>query len=151
MLRNDWGVKAATWSVTSFYELRRDGLAADEHNFLHPEEAPREAYLTSVLKNTNGPIVATSDFEKQVQDAIRPWVPNDYYVLGANGFGFSDMRAAARREFKIDSASVVVRALQALADRGEIDRSVVKQAIDKYDLFNANAGTSGISDPNEVA
>lgn len=95
--------------------------------------------------------MATSDFEKQVQDAIRPWVPNDYYVLGANGFGFSDMRAAARREFKIDSASVVVRALQALADRGEIDRSVVKQAIDKYDLFNANAGTSGISDPNEVA
>ncbi|QJC21647.1 pyruvate dehydrogenase (acetyl-transferring), homodimeric type [Arcanobacterium buesumense] len=151
MLRNDWGVKATTWSVTSFYELRKDGLAADEHNFLHPDEEPREAYLTSVLKHTNGPVIATSDFEKQVQDAIRPWVPTDYYVLGANGFGFSDMRAAARREFKIDSASVVVRALQALADRGEIDRSVVKQAIDKYDLFNPNAGTSGVSDPNEVA
>ncbi|WP_216387791.1 pyruvate dehydrogenase (acetyl-transferring), homodimeric type [Arcanobacterium phocae] len=151
MLRNDWGVKATTWSVTSFYELRKDGLAVDEHNFLHPEETPREAYLTSVLKNTNGPIIATSDFEKQVQDSIRPWVPNDYYVLGANGFGFSDMRAAARRDFKIDSASVVVRALQALADRGEIDRAVIKQAIDKYDLFNPNAGTSGISDPHEVA
>ncbi|WP_216386763.1 pyruvate dehydrogenase (acetyl-transferring), homodimeric type [Arcanobacterium phocae] len=151
MLRNDWGVKATTWSVTSFYELRKDGLAVDEHNFLHPEEAPREAYLTSVLKNTNGPVIATSDFEKQVQDSIRPWVPNDYYVLGANGFGFSDMRAAARRDFKIDSASVVVRALQALADRGEIDRAVIKQAIDKYDLFNPNAGTSGISDPHEVA
>ncbi|WP_216402986.1 pyruvate dehydrogenase (acetyl-transferring), homodimeric type [Arcanobacterium phocae] len=151
MLRDDWGVKATTWSVTSFYELRKDGLAVDEHNFLHPEEAPREAYLTSVLKNTNGPVIATSDFEKQVQDSIRPWVPNDYYVLGANGFGFSDMRAAARRDFKIDSASVVVRALQALADRGEIDRSVIKQAIDKYDLFNPNAGTSGISDPHEVA
>ncbi|QRV02819.1 pyruvate dehydrogenase (acetyl-transferring), homodimeric type [Arcanobacterium phocisimile] len=151
MLRNDWGVKATTWSVTSFYELRKDGLAVDEHNYLHPEEAPREAYLTSVLKNTNGPVIATSDFEKQVQDSIRPWVPTDYYVLGANGYGLSDMRAAARREFKIDSASVVVRALQALADRGEIDRSVVKQAIDKYDLFNPNAGTSGMSDPNEVA
>ncbi|MGB4634940.1 MAG: pyruvate dehydrogenase (acetyl-transferring), homodimeric type [Arcanobacterium sp.] len=146
MLRNDWGVKAATWSVTSFYELRRDGLEVDEHNFLHPDQPQREAYVTQVLKNTNGPVIATSDFEKQVQDAIRPWVPTDYYVLGAQGFGISDTRPAARRHYKIDSASVVVRALQALADRGWIDRSVIKQAIDKYDLFNPNAGTSGVAD-----
>ncbi len=151
ILRKDWGVRAGVWSVTSWYELRKDGLAADEHNFLHPEEEPREAYLTAKLKNEDGPIIATSDFEKQVQDAIRPWVPSDYYVLGANGFGFSDTRSAARRTFKIDAQSMVVRALQALADRGEIDRKVIKEAIDKYDLFNANAGSSGFSDPNEVA
>lgn len=151
MLRNDWGVKAATWSVTSFYELRKEALEADEHNFLHPEEEPRTPYITTVMENTNGPVIATSDFEKQVQDAIRQWVPNDYYSLGAQGFGIADTRAAGRRHFFIDAASVVVRALQALADRGEIDRSKVKEAIDKYDLFNANAGTSGISDPNEVS
>ena len=150
LLRNDWGVRAGVWSVTSWYELRRDGLAVDEHNYLHPEEAPKEAYLTAKLKNEAGPFIATSDWEKQVQDAIRPWVPGDYYVLGANGFGYSDTRPAARRDFKIDAASMVVRALQALADRGEIDRSVVKQAIDKYDLFNPLAGTSGASDPNEL-
>ena len=139
MLRRDWGVAAGVWSVTSWYELRRDGLAADEHNFLHPEEEPREAYLTGKLRNAEGPFIASSDWEKQVPDAIRPWIPGDYYVLGANGFGFSDTRAAARRTFKIDAASIAVRALQALADRSQIDRSAVKQAIDKYDLFNPNA------------
>lgn len=151
MLRNDWGVAASVYSVTSWYELRRDGLEADEHNFLYPSEEPREAYVTAKLKNEHGPFIATSDYEKQVQDSIRPWVPGDYYVLGANGFGFSDTRPAARRQFHIDSASMVVRALQALADRGELDRSVIQQAIDKYDLHNPNAGTSGVSDPNEVA
>ncbi|XCB30263.1 pyruvate dehydrogenase (acetyl-transferring), homodimeric type [Arcanobacterium hippocoleae] len=151
MLRNDWGVAAGVWSVTSWYELRKDGREADQHNFLHPEETPREAYLTAKLKGEEGPFIATSDWEAQVHDAIRPWVPGDYYVLGANGFGLSDTRAAARRHFKIDAASMVVRALQALADQGKLDRAVVKQAIDKYDLFNPNAGQSGVSDPNEVA
>ncbi|MDO5025612.1 MAG: pyruvate dehydrogenase (acetyl-transferring), homodimeric type [Trueperella sp.] len=151
MLRNDWGVRAGVWSVTSWYELRRDGREADEHNFLYPEEEPRTAYVTEKLRDEAGPFIATSDFEKQVQDSIRPWVPGDYYVLGADGFGFADTRAAARRKFKIDSASMVVRALQALADRGEIDRAKVVEAIQKYDLHNPKAGTSGVTDPNEVA
>lgn len=143
MLKNDWGVDANVFSVTSWYELRRDGLEADEHNFLHPEEAPREAYLHAKLKGESGPFIATSDFDKQTQDSIRPWMPSDYYVLGADGFGISDMRRAARRHFFIDSASMVVRALQALADRGEIDRSKIGEAIAKYDLFNPQKGTSG--------
>ncbi len=151
LLRDDWGVDAGVWSVTSWHELRKDGLAVDEFNYLHPEETPRKAWLTARLENEEGPFIASSDWEKQVPDAIRPWMPGDYYVLGANGFGFSDTRAAARRHFKIDAASIVVRTLQALADQGKIDRSLIKQAIDKYDLFNPNAGTSGLSDPNEVA
>ena len=143
LLLADWGVSADVWSVTSWTELRRDGLAADEHNFLHPEQEPRTAYLTEKLKDAQGPFIATSDYMHAVQDQIRQWVPGAYYTLGADGFGFADTRAAARRFFKIDGPSMVVRALQALADQGRIDRSVVGQAISKYDLYNVNAGTSG--------
>ena len=139
MLAEDWGVQAAVWSVTSWHELRKDALQADEHNFLHPEDERRVPYVTAKLQGAEGPFVATSDFEHQVQDAIAKWVPGDYYTLGADGFGFSDTRPAARRFLKIDAASMAVRALQGLADQGKIDRSIVKQAIDKYDLFNPNA------------
>ena len=139
MLAEDWGVQAAVWSVTSWYELRKDALQADEHNFLHPEDERRVPYVTAKLQGAEGPFVATSDFEHQVQDAIARWVPGDYYTLGADDFGFSDTRPAARRFLKIDAASMAVRALQGLADQGKIDRSIVKQAIDKYDLFNPNA------------
>ncbi|MFH5823365.1 pyruvate dehydrogenase (acetyl-transferring), homodimeric type [Georgenia sp. AZ-5] len=143
LLAGDWGVRAGVWSVTSWYELRRDGVEVDQHNFLHPEAERREAYVTTKLRDAGGPYVATSDFEHQVQDSIRPWVPGEYYTLGADGFGFSDTRPAARRYLHIDAHSMAVRALQALADRGEIDRDVVRQAIERYDLFNVHAGESG--------
>ena len=143
LLRDDWGVAADVWSVTSWTELRRDGLAADEHNFLHPEEEPKTAYITEKLAGAPGPVIAVSDFMHAVQDQIRPWVQHDFYTLGADGFGFSDTRAAARRFFKIDGPSIVVRALQALAQQGAVDRSLVAQAIEKYRLFDVTAGTSG--------
>ncbi|KNY06855.1 pyruvate dehydrogenase (acetyl-transferring), homodimeric type [Microbacterium sp. GCS4] len=143
LLKNDWNVAADVWSVTSWTELRRDGLAADEHNFLHPEEEPRTAYLTQKLQGAEGPVVAVSDFMHAVQDQIRPWVPNRYATLGADDFGFSDTRAAARRYFKIDGPSLVVRTLQALAEEGTVDRSLAAQAIEKYRLHDVNAGTSG--------
>ena len=143
LLRDDWGVSADVWSVTSWGELRNDGLAVDEHNFLHPEEEPRTAYLTQKLQGAEGPVIAVSDFMNAVQDQIRPWVPNRYYTLGADGFGFSDTRAAARRFFHIDGPSMAVRTLQALADDGRIERSIVAQAIQKYALHDVNAGTSG--------
>ena len=136
MLAEDWGVDAAVWSVTSWNELRRDGQEADEHNFLHPEEEPRIAYLTRALAGSEGPFVATSDYDALVQDQIRQWVPGYYYTLGADGFGVSDTRRAARRYFHIDAESMVVRTLQALADQGAVERDLVKQAIDRYDLFN---------------
>lgn len=143
LLAKDWGVVADVWSVTSWNELRRDGLAADERNFLHPEEEPKLSYLTQKLQSADGPFIATSDYMHAVQDQIRQWVPGDFYTLGADGFGFADTRAAARRFFKIDGPSMVVRALQGLADQGKLDRSVIAQAISKYDLHNVNAGTSG--------
>ncbi|WP_054953461.1 pyruvate dehydrogenase (acetyl-transferring), homodimeric type [Flaviflexus massiliensis] len=143
ILESDWGVKAHVYSVTSWYELRKDGLEVDEHNFLYPNEERRTAYLTEKLQHDADVFVATSDFEHQVQDSIRRWVPGTYSTLGADGFGYSDTRAAARRQFKIDAHSMVVRALATLADLGRIDRGVVQQAIDKYDLFNVMAGESG--------
>jgi pyruvate dehydrogenase E1 component len=143
LLANDWGVRADVWSVTSWNELRRDGLAADEHNFLHPDAEQRTAYLTQKLADAQGPFVATSDYNHLVPDQVRPWIPGDYATLGADGFGFSDTRAAARRFFKIDGPSVVVKVLQQLARRGEVDRSLPAQAIERYQIHDVRAGTSG--------
>ncbi len=143
LLQKDWGVSADVWSVTSWTELRRDGLAADEHNFLHPTEEPKTAYVTEKLRDSEGPIVAVSDFMHAVQDQIRQWIPRRYATLGADGFGFSDTRAAARRQFKIDGPSIVVRTLQTLAEDGVVDRGLSAQAIEKYRLHDVNAGTSG--------
>lgn len=131
------------WSVTSWNELRRDGLRVDEHNFLHPGEERREAYLTTKLRDAGGPFVATSDYDKLVADQVRRWVPGDYAVLGADGFGFSDTRPAARRHFKIDGPSTAVRVLASLAERGEIAADAPAQAIERYRLYDVNAGTSG--------
>ena len=136
LLARDWGVDAAVWSVTSWDELRRDGLEADEHNYLHPSEPRRTPYVSAKLAGREGPFVASSDFDRMLPDLIRQWVPGDYHVLGADGFGFSDTRRAARRWFHIDAESMVVRTLAALADSGQIDPSLVEQAIAKYDLFN---------------
>jgi len=143
LLANDWGVSADIWSVTSWSELRRDGIAAEEHNFLHPGEAPRTAYVTEKLRGAEGPFIAVSDFMHAVPDQIRPFVPGDFATLGADGFGFSDTRPAARRFFHIDGPSIVVRTLQQLARRGQVDPSVVARAIEHYRLHDVTAGTTG--------
>ncbi|GHD39533.1 pyruvate dehydrogenase (acetyl-transferring), homodimeric type [Mycetocola manganoxydans] len=143
LLEKDWGVSADVWSVTSWTELRRDGIIAEEHNFLNPDAEKKVPYVTSKLQGADGPFVAVSDFMHAVPDSIRQFVPGDFASLGADDFGFSDTRAAARRYFKIDGPSMVVRTLELLADRGEIDRSVPAQAIEKYKLNDVNAGTTG--------
>ena len=145
LLANDWGVAADVWSVTSWGELRRDGVAAERHNFLHPEAEPQVPYLTKKLTDAGaqGPVLAVSDWSTDVPDLIRAFVPGDYTVLGADGFGFSDTRAAARRFFGIDRESLVVRTLQRLAAQGSIDPSLPRQAAEKYRLLDVNAGTTG--------
>jgi len=143
LLQDDWGVSADIWSVTSWTELRRDGLARDERQFLYPNEQVAPAYLTSKLQGSDGPFLAVSDYMHAVQDQIRPWVPGDFATLGADGFGFSDTRAAARRFFKIDGPSIAVRVLEQLVARGEMDPSVPQMAIDRYQLHEVTAGTSG--------
>ena len=143
LLKDDWGVVADVWSVTSWTELRREALDIDEKKFLHPDEDAGVPWITQKLQDRPGPVIATSDYMRQVQDQIAQWVPGDFASLGADGFGFSDTRAAARRFFHIDGPSMVVRTLQMLAQQGQIDASVPRQAAEKYDLLNVSAGASG--------
>jgi len=143
LLQNDWGVSADVWSVTSWTELRRDGLRRDQEEFLKPGQYVAPAYLTSKLSGSEGPFLGVSDYMHAVQDQIRQWVPGDYATLGADGFGFSDTRAAARRFFKIDGPSIVVRVLEQLVAQGKMDPSAPAAAIEKYRLHDVNAGTSG--------
>ncbi len=143
LLRDDWGVAADVWSVTSWSELRRDGLRCDEQAFVQPGSERQVPYVTQRLANAPGPVVAVSDYMRQVQDQIRPWIPSDYASLGTDGFGFSDTRPAARRFFLVDGPSVATRLLLQLAERGEIDPSLPGQAIEKYRLHDVAAGTTG--------
>ncbi|MDN6529612.1 MAG: pyruvate dehydrogenase (acetyl-transferring), homodimeric type, partial [Brevibacterium sp.] len=143
LLAQDWGVDAVVWSVTSWAELRRDALKCEAEKLENFEAEPRTPYVRERLGSQAGPIVATSDFDSTQPDLIRPFLSQDFATLGADGFGFSDTRAAARRHFKIDAHSMVVRTLQLLADRGEIARSVPVEAAKKYRLNEVNAGTSG--------
>jgi pyruvate dehydrogenase E1 component len=143
LLAEDWGVSADVWSVPSWTELRRDAIAADEHNFLHPDEEPRVPYVTQKLQGAEGPFVASTDYENLLPGMISDWVPGDYGILGADGWGFSDTRAAARRFLHIDAHSIVVKTLEMLVKQGKLDRSVLSQAIEKYRLLDVNAGESG--------
>ncbi|MGI8948704.1 MAG: pyruvate dehydrogenase (acetyl-transferring), homodimeric type [Ornithinimicrobium sp.] len=143
LLERDWGVSADVWSVTSWVELRRDGLAAQEHSFLHPDEPARTAYVADKLRDARGPVVASTDFASDVPDMIRQLVPHAFATLGADDHGFSDTRAAARRWFHIDVHSMVVRALQMLADEGSIDPGCARKAAEQYRLLDVNAGTTG--------
>lgn len=139
----EYGVSADVWSVTSWGELRRDGLSSNEHAFLNPNQEPRTAYVSKRLGETEGPKLGVSDFMHAVPDMIRPWVPGDYATLGAEGYGFSDTRAAARRHFKIDGPSIAVRVIEQLIAQGKLDSNHAQQAIDKFDLMDVRAGTSG--------
>ncbi len=143
LLAQDWGVAADIWSVTSWTELRRDGVAVDAHNFLNPNAERRVPYVTQKLAGAEGPFVAVSDYMHAVPDQIRQFVPGDFATLGADDFGFSDTRAAARRFFKIDGPSIVVRTLQSLGRLGAVDPALAGQAIEKYRLLDVTAGTTG--------
>ena len=142
LLQDDFGISSDVWSVTSWNELRRDGLETDRHNLLNPHDQ-RTAYVTRKLKAFDGPVIAVSDFMRAVQDQIAPWVPQDFYSLGTDGFGMSDTRGALRRHFKVDAESIVVATLAQLAKNGEIKAKVVQEAIDKYQIEDVTAADAG--------
>jgi pyruvate dehydrogenase E1 component len=142
LLQKDWGVSADVWSVTSWNELRRDGLTVDRHNMLHPS-SKRSAYITDRLKGASGPVVAVSDYMRSVQDQIAPWVEQEFVSLGTDGFGLSDTRGALRRHFKVDAESIVVTTLAQLAKSGEVKESVVQEALTKYRLDDISAADPG--------
>src|SRR3990170_2898693 len=135
LLEKDWGVAADVWSATSFTELRREGLAADRWNLLHPEDKPRVPYVAQALaKRPAGPVVAASDYIKTFADQIRPFVPREraYRVLGTDGFGRSDSRAKLRHFFEVNRYFVAVAALKALAEQGEGKAKAATEALKKY-------------------
>ena len=132
-------MQADLWSVTSWNELARDGAAAEQWNLLNPGEERRTAYVSDKLAGVHGPVVAVSDYMRAVPLQIARWVPADYRVLGADGFGFADTRPAARRFFHIDAVSVVVQALQALADAGELPVEKVVEAAARYQINDPTA------------
>ncbi|MCW2554975.1 MAG: pyruvate dehydrogenase [Mycobacterium sp.] len=143
LLAAEWDVAADVWSVTSWGELNRDGVAVEKERLRHPEQPAAVPYVTKVLESTAGPVVAVSDWMRAVPEQIRPWVPNTYVTLGTDGFGFSDTRPAARRYFNTDAESVVVAVLEALARDGEIDPSVGIAAAKQYQIDDVMA--AGVS------
>lgn len=142
LLAKDWKISANVFSVTSWNELRRDGLEVDRHNLLNPLNK-KSAYLTTKLKNYKGSVLAVSDYMRTVQDQIAPWIKQNFASLGTDGFGLSDTRGALRRHFKVDAESIVVAALSQLANQGKISPKVVKKAIEKYQLNNVTAADPG--------
>jgi pyruvate dehydrogenase E1 component len=135
LLEKDFGVAADIWSVTSFNELRRDGLATQRWNMLHPEAEPRSSYVEQCLKDRPGAVIAATDYMKTFADQIRGLLPGaNYLVLGTDGFGRSDTRRQLRKFFEVDRHYVAVAALKALADQEAVPRDKVTEAIQKYGI-----------------
>jgi pyruvate dehydrogenase E1 component len=134
LLESDFGIASDVWSVTSFTELRREGLEVERWNRLHPLEEARVSYIEEALAGRQGPYVAATDYMRAFADQIRPFVPGRYAVLGTDGFGRSDYRVKLRQFFEVDRYHVAVTALKALADEGKVEPSVVQSAIERYGI-----------------
>lgn len=134
LLEQDWGVGADIWSVTSFTELRRDGIDAERHNLLNPEAPAKISYVAQCLKDSAGPVIASTDYMRAFADQIRNFVPGRFVTLGTDGFGRSDSREALRSFFEVDRHYIVLAALKALADEGKLPMSKASEAIKKYNI-----------------
>ncbi|MFI5838659.1 pyruvate dehydrogenase (acetyl-transferring), homodimeric type [Catenuloplanes sp. NPDC051500] len=143
LLAQDWGVAADVWSVTSWTELRRDAVEAEEHNLTHLGDAPRKPYIAEKLAGVEGPVVAVSDFMRAVPDLISRWVPGSYTSLGTDGFGMSDTRHALRRHFHVDAESITVATLRQLALDGKVPAGVPADAARKYAIDDVHAAPVG--------
>jgi pyruvate dehydrogenase E1 component len=129
ILQEKYGVAADVWSVTSYTELRRDALAVDRWNRLHPSQTPRVPYVVEALGNPDMPIIAATDYMKIVADQISPWLPGKLTALGTDGFGRSENREHLRRHFEVDAASIAAAALSRLATWNRFDVAKAEQAI----------------------
>ena len=130
LLKHDWGIDAAVWSVTSFTELQRDGMAGERLARLG--EVTPAPYVTTALEASEGPVIAATDYVRAVPELIRAYVPRRYVTLGTDGFGRSDTRQALREFFEVDRASIAIAALKALEDDGEVDAGTVSRALQHY-------------------
>lgn len=134
---------ADVWSVTSWTELRRDAVAAEEFNLLNPGAEAKVPYIQQKLADADGPKVAVSDWMRAVPDLVARWVPGDYTSLGTDGFGMSDTRHALRRHFHVDAESIVVATLRQLARSGAVAATVPAEAAKKYAIDDVNAAPVG--------
>ena len=134
LLRDDFGVAADVWSVTSFNELRREGLRLDRDEILHPDQERERNWVERCLDGRDGPVIASTDYMRAFADQIRPWVHACYTVLGTDGFGRSDSRQKLRHFFEVDRYFVVLAALSALRKDGKVEAAAVKKAIEKYGI-----------------
>lgn len=132
LLENDWSIAADVWSVTSFTELRRSGLECERWNRFNAAAEPKRAWTEQCLQSVSGPVIAATDYVRAVPDLIRAWIPRRYVTLGTDGFGRSDTRAALRRFFEVDRASIALAAIKALADEGAVNRSLVQECMTRY-------------------
>jgi pyruvate dehydrogenase E1 component len=127
-------VAVDVWSATSYKLLREDALSTERWNRLHPTDAPRTPYVTEMLRETEGPVIAVTDFLKSVPDQIARFVPQPFIPLGTDGYGYSDTRAALRSHFEVDAGHLVVAALDGLAQLGDVKGEVVAEAISTYKI-----------------
>ncbi len=134
ILREKYQVVADVWSLTGINQLRRDGLAAARWNMLHPQEDNKVPYITHLLQDQKGPVIAATDYMKSYADQLRAFIPKPYTVLGTDGYGRSDTRVKLRHFFEVDRAFIVVAALTALADEGTVPRDKIAQAITELDI-----------------
>jgi pyruvate dehydrogenase E1 component len=134
LLAKDYGVSSEIWSVTSFTQLRRDGLEVERWNMLHPEETPRKSYVEQCLAKGSGPVIASTDYIKLIADGVRPFVPARYKTLGTDGFGRSDYRRRLRAFFEVDRRHVALAALKSLADDQLLPSKTVADALKRYEI-----------------
>lgn len=127
ILADKYNVASDVWSVTSYGELRREALEVDRWNRLHGDQKPRQSYIENQLAGQEGPFIAATDFVRAVPDQVRQWVPGSYTVLGTDGFGRSDGRAALRRFFEVDAEHIVLACLYRLTEEEQFDRSVLPE------------------------
>ncbi len=142
-LEGDFGVQADVYSVTSFSELRREALACDHWNLLHPQGEPRIPYVRQLLGQCPGPLVAATDYMRNVPDQVRPWLTQRYLTLGTDGFGRSDARAPLRAHFEVDRNFITLAALKGLADEGRLPRPRVAAALDALGIDPEKADPIG--------
>jgi pyruvate dehydrogenase E1 component len=133
-LLESYGVAADVWSVTSYQELYRDAHAADRWNMLHPAETPRVPYVTRCLADTQGAIVAASDYLKVLPASLDRWMPRRVRSLGTDGFGRSEARKELREFFEVEARYIALATLAELAQNGDIDRKVVAQAVKDFGI-----------------
>ena len=134
LLEQDFGVAADVWSCPSFNELRRDGMATERWNLLHPSQTPRKSYVERCLAGRKGPVIASTDYMRAFAEQIRPYMPGRFICLGTDGFGRSDYRKALRKFFEVDRHYIAVSALKALADDNALPLQKVEEAITKYGI-----------------